>query len=509
MDAMKAGAKEDIFSNVGLVADMRPQNKSNPLKIQPAPFNVSRRLAPMTTVLQKVDRNRSIISLVPMMKSLNKIVTKVGTQVMESTVVDETVGLVEDIVWALGEEDLSCGGSDSDSYYSESTDWRSELRSVEQGLASYCSKKKKSKSDHYSRSRSKARSRAASSYAPSYNEPSVYSHAESSYGATNSRTEALLMEKQALEKAILDLRSEKELLEKRALENRVKGLRDEKKRLERSVAESQSFHSQTATDDASLHSHAASSYFSPKVRHRAPYDTQASLKSHDASSYANSRVGPRSGYEGIPQNYSNYSRSVQSDHDLVPYDKYMERSEHNLVPYDNSNAKGEEKEREELQKSSKPDLFLNPMLKMVEDSMRSISEDIQVKLSRVHELVEAMLEKIVGEDEEKTEDTLRGQKAIVLHETPSVDYGCARAIIPFEFEHERTNDERALVLHNVEVDNEGAMVLHEDQETSSSPRTVRDARVADPNWKAKASIRKSLDDAAHFMGTVTRDSYCT
>lgn len=410
MQALKAGANDDIFSKAGLVANMRPQDKKNDrLVFQPGSFNTSMQnsLVPTTTVLRKNARHNSLIP-----RSLDRIVTKVGTKIMESTVVDETVGFVEDVVWAFGNDSYSCCDSESATYYSDSA-------------------------------YSQARSRAASTYAQSYTQSSVQSQTKSSYVAPNSRAEALLMERKVLEKAILDLRAEKARLEERALENAVKGLRSEKTMLEKSVVESANLNTQKSlrqrkppdadlkkkekaildlrAEKARLEKGASENAFRSKktmlkksVVDSTNLNTQKSIrqrKLHDTDPKLNKKM--------VSRDKSANSDSIQSDH----YDKKTKKIENSLVPSGNFDKESEE---QEYQKTNSPAFSLNPMLETLGDSIRSVSEGLQ---SRMNELIQLA--------EDRRERQSRDQKAIVLHDfhlsTKNDESGSNKVFVPFEY----------------------------------------------------------------------------
>jgi len=573
IQAMKSEAiGGDIFSQAGGFASMTPQNnkRQSQSTTQPISFNpgMAQSLVPVTAILQRSNPGNAIIPLAPMMQAMSKIMTRAGKKIMRSEVVDETIGLVNDIQWALGTDDFSCnfGNSDTESdSYTDSETLQSDLRSLEKGLSGYSqkglssiyesaaqnfdddisnsessySRSSYSRSSYsrvsYSRSQaSYARSRAASRYAnneerstcshgasshaPNSQQASMRSHGASSYD--DSRAEALLKEKEALEDAIADLRAQKSLLEMNAKLNAERELMEmnaelkaEKEALERSVAESASVYSHTPSNymqsncDATLNSHTPSSYMrsncdasvnshSPSEygvkpntdrytsnnrsrngarntrdrRNSKNFDGQASILSHGASSYGENSIVDRYERRMVPYGSSNnlngmvrYSGSSESDHELVPYD---------------FEGRGEESEDSESSK-----LNGNPMLRMMNESMRDASDDLQAKISRVHDVVKMMLNRIVGYDP-------ANETAIVLHDSASQagELGSlSGAMVAFNREDSlASGNERALVLHNSSEINEETKL----------------------NWnEVDKTVRQSVNETVDFLGGIIQDGY--
>jgi len=274
----------DFFPRAGAFASTTPQNnkRQSQSTTKLISFNpvMAQSLVPVTAIKQKSNHGNAIARLAPMVEAISKIMKKAGENIMKSEAVDatidETLGFVCDIQWALGTEDFSCNFSNSDTDSDSFETLQSEFRSLERGVSGYSRKVlssiletveqnvnddisnsgssyTRSSSPHaaYACSRARppasyARSRAAYHYANN-EETSTRSHGASSNA--DSRGEALLKEKEALEDAIADLRAglraQKSLLEMNAKFNAEKELMEmnaklkaEKESFEGSVAES-------------------------------------------------------------------------------------------------------------------------------------------------------------------------------------------------------------------------------------------------------------------------------
>jgi len=588
MQALKSEAiAGDLFSQAGVYSSITPQNNLRPRQpTTTTPFTfkpgMTHSLVPRTTALQRSNHSNAIIPLVPMMNAVARIMEKSGKKFLKSDVVDETVGLVDDIRWAFGNDDFSCNNDNS---YTESDSCtsaeslQSDLRSVERGIAGYFqqglssiyetvaqnfdddnisnsgstySQSSFSRSSYsrvsyasYANSRAKsqasyAKSRAASSYARKYKDTSVRSRGERSYAANSqqesvqsqrlsthvdSRAEALLQEKEALEDAIADLRAQKNLLEmqsKLKAQNELKetnaSLKAEKAALEQSIIEPAGVHPHNNSKymksncDASL-SQTSSAYMKSDEDARSAYmksDEDVSVKSHSSSYEYGISKFEIDNAQNMPSNYGQHTRGRRNSENvdgqasvypqgassyaanradferrMVPYGSSSNsmnaqsmvlyggsssQSDHGLVPYDyEGRALVERDEESEYSEYSEYEQYhANPMFNMI----NNVSNDIQAKISRVHDVVKIMLSKIGGYGIEEFDPA--NETAIVLHEGSTI--------------------------HGELGSMSGAMIVYDDETLD----TISEQGVG---WsEVDVTVRKSAKDTVNFLGGIFQDS---
>eukprot|EP00548_Thalassiothrix_antarctica_P008736 CAMPEP_0194154150 /NCGR_PEP_ID=MMETSP0152-20130528/59404_1 /TAXON_ID=1049557 /ORGANISM="Thalassiothrix antarctica, Strain L6-D1" /LENGTH=169 /DNA_ID=CAMNT_0038859999 /DNA_START=9 /DNA_END=514 /DNA_ORIENTATION=- len=119
MQAIKGEAiAGDLFSQAGVYSNMTPENtrkQNQPTTIMPITFNpgMAKSLVPRTTVLQRSSNGNAVMPLVSTMNAVSKIIAKTGKKLLKSDVVDETIEFIDDIRWALGNDNFSCNHDNS------------------------------------------------------------------------------------------------------------------------------------------------------------------------------------------------------------------------------------------------------------------------------------------------------------------------------------------------------------------------------------------------------------